>query len=1197
MIKSINPGGQVTQYQALDALGRAQRLVMPDNRVQSYDYNFRGQTTAVTLPDGFSQTRIGYNSRGEKEHTVDPTGLEQAWSYSGEGRLVRTQNLGNPLQGIPGLNATEYQYTPLGALAAVTNAEFETTEYLFNANGTADGYYDAANTFFDINTDSLGRTTLQADAYNQATTTEYEQGGRVVKMTDALGNVTTVQYNAFGELISVIDAENNERHFAYNERGEQIAQWDDVHGCTNVASAGCTGATQLNNPQYFAYNTRGQITTIVDAHNRTTRMDYSAAGNLAEITQPNASTTYYDYDAANRLTGVTSANGFAANDPRFTQNYTFDANGYLDTATNELGLTTDYDIDPAGRLNAITQPSYDRIDYQYNALGQMTQRIANGDATTQESWAFDQVGRLSQITNAHYKESYQYTKRGTLDKVTNHTLNQTIDYTDDLNGRRIGLATDLTQVSYERDASGRIHTLTTQEDRFEFGYDNLNRMVTKTSTNGTRDVKLYNERGDIIAIAFQRPQTSKELKKGQQYGFDTQLFDDYQRERKAPNYADLYSFENHLYQVEQQLKTAYPENGYVLTDLIVYQWNEVGNLMAKYDASEKTQNSYFYDYDAADRLTQAFEGKYTTVYNWDANGNLESKTQQGKTFVYTYNEANQLTHAREWERDDEDDDDHDDDEDEYEWDDRVDTQYQYSRNGELTQTTATDDDNDQHTTQYNSDAYGRLIAIIGDNQDTLTFAYDSRDRRILSAFQGWVREDDDDDDHNEDWEDDDRDDEDNDNKKGKNNTKLPTGHNAKNSNYVLTSLFDGRQELAQYATSAINQADYQAYRQLTYLPNQVAGLYGQLLSQNLYQAGNKETKVSGHLKGLQAKLYFHSDYQNSTLRVSGIDSQNNYGFRYNAFGVVTSQYRNDDDNWDDDDHSASSIHTRTNNLIPYQYTGKYRESISGLNQMDARWYNPKVGRFIQPDQYNHVNLMLPKGAQSELMRYIGRTQSDLLKDPAQQMRYGYVSGNALRWVDPLGLCEPEDAGYVGAADPKNQEERYRALLKENYDIYNLAKADWKQGVQDHQDPYVKMIDSFSKGDVGQGLWQATKNIAVEGAKGGGAYIGLRGSNIQTDFVEDVISSGLRPSRIGSKDSRSLQSLKKKIDRNNTAYSQVDKTQGNADAIIEKVLKSENKIVRTKKQNGADIVDILEVHSGQGVRLKDFEFDTFINLNN
>ncbi|MBU2863263.1 hypothetical protein KO489_05365 [Reinekea forsetii] len=195
------------------------------------------------------------------------------------------------------------------------------------------------------------------------------------------------------------------------------------------------------------------------------------------------------------------------------------------------------------------------------------------------------------------------------------------------------------------------------------------------------------------------------------------------------------------------------------------------------------------------------------------------------------------------------------------------------------------------------------------------------------------------------------------------------------------------------------------------------------MAQNLYQAGNKETKVSGHLKGLQTKLFFHSDYQNSTLRVSGIDSQNNYGFRYNAFGVVSSQYQNGND---EGGYSASSIHTRTNNLIPYQYTGKYRESISGFNHMDARWYNPTVGRFIQPDQYNHVNLMLPKDAQSELMRYIGRTQSDLLKDPAQQMRYGYVSGNALRWVDPLGLCEPEDAGYVGlvgngvqVVDPSN----------------------------------------------------------------------------------------------------------------------------------------------------------------------------------
>jgi len=39
------------------------------------------------------------------------------------------------------------------------------------------------------------------------------------------------------------------------------------------------------------------------------------------------------------------------------------------------------------------------------------------------------------------------------------------------------------------------------------------------------------------------------------------------------------------------------------------------------------------------------------------------------------------------------------------------------------------------------------------------------------------------------------------------------------------------------------------------------------------------------------------------------------------------------------------------------------------------------------------------------LRFIGRSQTDLLIDPAQQMRYGYVSGNLLRWVDPLGFAK------------------------------------------------------------------------------------------------------------------------------------------------------------------------------------------------
>lgn len=80
------------------------------------------------------------------------------------------------------------------------------------------------------------------------------------------------------------------------------------------------------------------------------------------------------------------------------------------------------------------------------------------------------------------------------------------------------------------------------------------------------------------------------------------------------------------------------------------------------------------------------------------------------------------------------------------------------------------------------------------------------------------------------------------------------------------------------------------------------------------------------------------------------------------------------------------------------------EPLTRLSQMDARWYEAETARFIQPDQYNIANLVLPPGAQSELLRYIGKSQSDLLRDPAQQMQYGYVSRNPFVWIDPLGLC-------------------------------------------------------------------------------------------------------------------------------------------------------------------------------------------------
>ncbi|MDB2448668.1 hypothetical protein N9W78_00040 [bacterium] len=93
--------------------------------------------------------------------------------------------------------------------------------------------------------------------------------------------------------------------------------------------------------------------------------------------------------------------------------------------------------------------------------------------------------------------------------------------------------------------------------------------------------------------------------------------------------------------------------------------------------------------------------------------------------------------------------------------------------------------------------------------------------------------------------------------------------------------------------------------------------------------------------------------------------------------------------------------------MPYQYTGRYTEATTGLVHLDARWYNPQTQRFVQPDLWNFRNTGLPMAVRHELMRFTGLDTAQLLREPGQQMGYGYVSGNPLAWSDLLGLCDPK----------------------------------------------------------------------------------------------------------------------------------------------------------------------------------------------
>ncbi len=101
----------------------------------------------------------------------------------------------------------------------------------------------------------------------------------------------------------------------------------------------------------------------------------------------------------------------------------------------------------------------------------------------------------------------------------------------------------------------------------------------------------------------------------------------------------------------------------------------------------------------------------------------------------------------------------------------------------------------------------------------------------------------------------------------------------------------------------------------------------------------------------------------------------------------------------------------TDGTLPtdYTFTGQKLDSYINLLQMGARWYDPSIGRWIQPDS------IIPD-----------------VYNPQSLNRYSYVLNNPLKYTDPSGHGECEDAD---CQDPLNPDESQVAVLTAEINYY------------------------------------------------------------------------------------------------------------------------------------------------------------------
>ncbi|MEK6750002.1 MAG: RHS repeat-associated core domain-containing protein [Pseudomonadota bacterium] len=133
--------------------------------------------------------------------------------------------------------------------------------------------------------------------------------------------------------------------------------------------------------------------------------------------------------------------------------------------------------------------------------------------------------------------------------------------------------------------------------------------------------------------------------------------------------------------------------------------------------------------------------------------------------------------------------------------------------------------------------------------------------------------------------------------------------------------------------------------------------------------GSQQIKQEGAPGDRSADAYLlHDNNVGSLTHVIGMQGNITAQFDYDAFGVPT---------------------VKQGNANAYGYTGEEYDGEAGLLYLRARYYDPKLGRFISADSY------------------LGR-----LQEPGTQNRYVYVQGNPVSMVDPSGFDGHNNAVFT-----------------------------------------------------------------------------------------------------------------------------------------------------------------------------------------
>jgi len=421
---TLNPLGESQAFTYDPAHNRLDVFTDALGHITDYDYDARGNPTAVTYADGSSE-QYGYNAQGNLTRSVDRLGQTITYTHNSRGQVTRkdlpsgahvdyTYNArGNVEMAVDASGTTRLEYLDpqdLDLLTKVTHPSGRFLQYTYT-NGRRTRMVDQSGFTVNYAYDSTGRLEFLRDGSNNLVVQyHYDAAGQLVRETNGNGTATAYGFYEGGLLRTIIhyapDASvQSQLSYTYDDLGRRRSA-TTAEGITDYDYDGAGRLTSVSLPGgrviVYAYDAAGNRTTVTDSGLSTTYTvntlnEYTAFGGTSQIFDTGGNlvssaglggNASYGYDIEGRLVSQIT--------PQGTWTYEYDVFGNR-IASSLNGVRTQYLVDSAGNVVAEYDGNGNLQAHYVHGFG-LTSRVNSANASAY--YQFDAVGNTTALTGS-----------------------------------------------------------------------------------------------------------------------------------------------------------------------------------------------------------------------------------------------------------------------------------------------------------------------------------------------------------------------------------------------------------------------------------------------------------------------------------------------------------------------------------------------------------------------------------------------------------------------------------------------------------------------------------------------------------------------------------------------------------------------------------------------------------------------------